>query len=336
MKQAVGTGKVNYTPNSLGGGYPKTATEEEGGFVHYQEKVDGRKIRERSESFKDHFSQATLFWNSMSKTEQKHIVKALHFELGKVDSKEVRQRMVNDILNHISHELATKVAMGTGVEAPSGPVAGKMKDSAKNVKDKVQHSITPGKQTEDSPSLSQERSPNQKKDSVKSRKVAILLDNGFNYQEYMAVKQALTEKGAHLKVVSMFKGMVKSEDGQEAEVDKSHITTGSIMFDAIFVPGGKESVEAMKKQGDALHFLNEAFKHCKPIAATSEGVDLLMESGMKGVKLAEKSSGGELTEEDGVITIRNATDLDAFMQSFVQAIAQHRHWNREEKMQVPA
>jgi catalase len=136
--------------------------------------------------------------------------------------------------------------------------------------------------------------------------------------------------------VSQFKGMLTSTDGQQVEVDKSHITTGSIMYDAMFVPGGKESVEAMKKQGDALHFLNEAFKHCKPIAATSEGVDLLMESSMKGVKLAEMGATGELVEEDGVLTIRDTADLDAFNQAFIKAIAQHRHWMREEKMQVPA
>jgi catalase len=336
MKMRIGTGKVNYTPNSLGGGYPKTATEEEGGFVHYQEKVDGRKIRKRSESFQNHFTQATLFWNSMSKPEQKHIIKALHFELGKVDSKEVRQRMVNDILNNISHELATQVAMGIGIDPPSGPVASKVKDTAENMKNKVSNAVTPGARVQDSPYLSMERSPIQNKESIKSRKIAILIDNGFNFQEYMAVKQALMEKGAHPKVVSMFKGMIRSEDGQEVEVDKSHITTGSIMYDAIFVPGGKKSVEAMKKQGDALHFLNEAFKHCKTIAATSEGVDLLMESSMKGVKLAEMGSNGELAEEDGVLTIRDTTDLNQFNQAFIKAIGMHRHWMREEKMQVPA
>lgn len=336
MKQTIGKGKVNYSPSSLEGEKFKTASEAEGGYVHYQEKVDGRKIRERSESFKDHFTQATLFWNSMSEPEQKHIIKALHFELGKVDSKHVRERMVNEILNNISHELATQAAMGIGVDPPSAPTAAKAKDKVENVKDKVKHAVTPGKHTEDSPALSMERSPNQKKESIKSRKIAILIDNGFNYQEFMAVKQSLMEKGAHPKVVSMFKGMIKSDDGQEVEVDKSHITTGSIMFDAIFVPGGQKSVEALKKQGDALHFLNEAFKHCKPIAATSEGVDLLMSSDIKGVKLAEMGSKGEITEEDGVISVRDVTDLTSFNQAFIKAITQHRHWMREEKMQVPA
>lgn len=336
MRQTVNKGKVNYFPNSLGDNHPKMAPAEENGYIHYEEKVEGHKIRKRSKSFQDHFSQATLFWNSMSKPEQKHIVKALHFELGKVESREVRQRMVDDILNNISHELATKVAKGIGVNPPSGEIASKAKDAAENVKDKVVDTVTPGKTVEDSAFLSMERSPNQKKDSIKSRRIAILIDNGFNHQELMSVKQALIEKGAHPKIVSMFKGMLKSADGQEIEVDKNHITTDSIMYDAIFIPGGKESVEAMKKQGDVKHFINEAFKHCKPIGATGEGIDLLMESDIKGVKLAEMGSKGELVNEDGVITIREAGDLNSFNSAFVEAISQHRHWMREEKMEVPA
>ncbi|CAN5116134.1 hypothetical protein BH23BAC1_BH23BAC1_14110 [soil metagenome] len=245
MKQTINKGKVNYFPNSLEGGNNKMASEEEGGFVHYQERVDGRKVRERSESFKDFFSQATMFWNSMSKAEQKHIIKAAHFELGKVESKMVRERMVNEIFNNISHELATKCAEGVGIDPPSGEIISKVKDKAEQVKDKIADTITAGKTVEDSPALSQERT--KKNDSIKSRRVAILVEEGYNHQDVMEVKQALKEKGAHAKIISMFKGMVKSTDSQEIEVDKSHVTTGSIMFDAVFVPGGKESVEAMKK-----------------------------------------------------------------------------------------
>ncbi len=336
MKQTIGKGKVNYSPSSLEGDKFKTASEAEGGYVHYQERVDGRKVRERSESFKDHFTQATLFWNSMSAIEKKHIISALHFELGKVDSKMVRERMVNEILNNISHELATMVAMGIGVDAPSGPVSSKVKDSANNVKEKVTHAVTPGKQVEDSPALSQERTPLKKEDSIKTRQVAILIEKGFSYHELMAVKDSLKQAGAHAKIVSKFKGMIKSADGPEVEVDKSHITTGSIMYDAIYIPGGKDSIDAMKKQGDALHFINEAFKHCKPIGATNEGIDLLLASDIKGAKVAESGSNGELVNEDGIVSIRNAAEWGSFNNAFNKAIAKHRHWPREEKMEIPA
>jgi catalase len=82
MRTTIGKGKVTYSPNSLGGGCPRTASAEEGGYVHYTEKVDGRKIRERSESFKDHFSQATMFWHSITKPEQDRLVSAIHFRAG--------------------------------------------------------------------------------------------------------------------------------------------------------------------------------------------------------------------------------------------------------------
>lgn len=334
MRQTINKGKVNYFPNSLGGGCPMMAPEKAGGYVHYMEKVDGHKVRERSESFKDHFTQARLFWNSMSEIEKKHIIKAGHFELGKVESKEVRERMINEIFNNISHELASKVAEGVGVAPPASKVVSKVQDAAENVKDKLAHTVTPGKTVEDSPVLSMERT--QKAESIKSRQVAVLIDNGFNHQELMAVKQALKEQGAQVKIVSMFKGMVKSSEGQEVEVDKSHVTTGSIMFDAVFVPGGKESVEKMKKQGDALHFINEAFKHCKPIGAINEGIDLLLESSIKGATVATTDQEGEVVSEEGVVTCRMASDHGAFTSAFIKAIAQHRHWMREEKMQVPA
>jgi catalase len=336
MRQTIGKGKVNYFPNSLGGGYPKMASAEEGGYVHYTEKVEGHKIRERSKSFKDHFSQATLFWNSMSAGEKKRIVQACHFELGKVESKEVRIRMVNEIFNNISHELATLVAEGIGIDPPSGPVTSMVKDAAVNIKDKVMHAVTPGKSIEDAPSMSIDRS--NKPGAITSRKVAILIDNGFSYKEVMSVKQALKAQGAQAKIVSMFKGTLKSATGEEMEVDKSHITTGSIMFDAVFVPGGKESVEKLKKQGDALHFINEAFKHGKPIGATNEGADLLLASSIpQVVTIAAEGQNGKAVSEKGIVTLRNPTDFTAFNEAFIKAMAQHRHiLVREERAMVPA
>jgi catalase len=270
----------------------------------------------------------------MSSFEQKRIVKALHFELGKVDSKEVRVRMVNEILNNISHELAAKTAEGIGVDPPVNKMVGKVQDKVGNAKDAVVNTVTPGKGTTESKALSIDR--NNKADTIKSRQVAILIDKGFHHQEVMVLKQALKDQGAQAKIVSMFKGMIKSADGQEVEVDKSHITTGSIMFDAIFLPGGQASAEAMKKQGDVLHFINEAFKHGKPIGAINEGIDVLLESSIKGATVATTDQQGQVVSEDGVVTCRLQGDHSEFTKAFIQAIAQHRHWGREEKMMVPA
>src|SRR5699024_15930 len=83
-RRGINIGKVSYHKNSLANNTPIPVSEEDGGYAHYQEKVDGYKIQARSKSFEDHFSQATMFWNSMSDAEKKHIINAFSFEVGKV------------------------------------------------------------------------------------------------------------------------------------------------------------------------------------------------------------------------------------------------------------
>lgn len=107
------------------------------------------------------------------------------------------------------------------------------------------------------------------------------------------------------------------------------------MFDAVFVPGGQESVTALAAQGDARHFINEAFKHCKPIAAAGEGVRLLTSSDLAGVALADGATSG-IVSEHGVVSSRNGADAGSLAQSFIEAIAAHRHWGRTENATVPA
>lgn len=330
MRQTVNKGKVNYFPNSLGGGCPMMAPEKMGGYMHYMEKVDGRKIRERSDSFRDHYSQATLFWKSLTEPEQKHLVEAAHFELGKVETKAIREKMLGHF-HQIDPELARRVAKGIGVEVPKKPIGEMLKNEAGGT---VQETKGPkkGKTVEHSPALSMEVN---KKYSIKSRKIAFLIADGYNHQELMQVKETLTEKGAHVKIVSQFLGILKSEDGQKTEADKSHITTGSIMFDAIYIPGGKAHVEALRKQGAAIHFLNEAYKHCKPIAASGHAVELLTIADVAGVQLSLQNEGA-LTQDLGVVTQHASGDLKEFNEAFMDAIAKHRHWNRELKDLVPA
>ncbi|WP_395045993.1 catalase [Flavobacterium sp.] len=107
MRQEINTGRVSYHPNSLGGGCPFQAKIEEGGFASFNERIDAQKIRDRSESFSDHFSQATLFFQSQTPVEQGHIIKALRFELGKVETEAIRTRMLR-LLSQIDATLAAK------------------------------------------------------------------------------------------------------------------------------------------------------------------------------------------------------------------------------------
>jgi catalase len=310
MQMEIKTSRVNYSPNSLGENKPAPASEEEGGFVHFPERVEGHKIRERSPSFSDHFSQATLFWNSLSAVEKEHLVKAAHFELGKVKEEEVKQRML-DRFNHVDHELAKQIAQGLGMPAPSEAVT-------------QNHG-------QKSPALSQENTAK----TVKGRKVAILAADGVDSSQLMAVKQALSTMEVEAEIVSKFGGTISSKDGQEIKVNHTFLTSASVLFDAIYVPGGTQSIDTLKMDEEVLNFINEAFRHYKPISASGEGTELLMQSGLKGVDLSQ--SNGKVNAESGLVTSRAASDMEAFSKSFLDAIKEHRHWMRsQQKVQVPA
>jgi catalase len=325
MRMTIGKGKVNYFPNSLGGGCPMTASADMGGFVHYAEKVEGHKVRERSESFKDHFSQATMFWHSITKPEQDRLVSALHFELGKVESYEVRHRMIHEIFNKVDHDLARRAAAGIGVPPPTTNEARPVATRAPEVS--VEHQKRPG---------------------VKTLKVAIFAAPGYDHASLTATKQALESAGALTMVVSKFLGTIQGQGG-EVKVDKSYVTTASVLFDAVFVPGGKQSVEALKTHGEAVHFVNEAFKHGKTVGATGEGVELLRAARLEGVQLA---SSEEAVDSLGVVTVagpgtttdtvKKAVGMTAntgqagFDQRFQAALAEHRHWGREMSERIPA
>ncbi|MCR3921735.1 MAG: catalase [Firmicutes bacterium] len=309
-RMTIDHGRVSYFPNSLQGNTPLPNEQE--GYKHYEEKVEGKKVRQRSESFNDHFRQATFFWNSMSLIEKQHIIDAFHFEVGNVVDKNIKQGVV-DLFNNVDGELAKQIAMGIGAQPPSQPGGTGV--------------------TASSPAVSQQKTVK----SAYSRKVAILMDNGFNYPEVTQVMESLKNAGVNTEVVSKYQGMLTSVDGRQIEVNKNYAGTGSIMYDAIYVTGGRQCVDTLLHQGDAIHFVNEAFKHAKAIGATNEGVDLLATAQLQGTPLADPSTYAELVNELGVVTIRNAADMGYFSGKFIEAIAQHRHWIRQQqKDMVPA
>jgi catalase len=327
MRQTIMRRRTNYHPTGLGNGdAPVPAPAEHSGYTHHMEKVDGTKIRERSKSFDDHFTQATFFWNSMTEIEKQHIIEAFHFELGKVKIKEVRQRVV-DLVTNIDLELAKKVADGIGVKAPSYPT----------IVDQPRGTVTMKtrdgqvKSLDRSEALSQEGTAT---DSIKGRKIAVLVAEGVSSNQVMDLKSALEAGGATVHTISKHQNMLESAEGELLEVDMSFLTTQSVLYDAVFVPGGKH-IDTLKMQGDALNFINEAFKHCKPIGAAGEGIEFLQSTNIQGVRLQGTDSQEAVTVDRGVVTSKSGVGGE-FPDAFMQAIAQHRHWNREKKEQVPA
>jgi catalase len=297
-QSAVHTSRAAYHPNSLSGGCP--AVVPDGAFTHYQERVDGRKIRKRSPSFADHYSQATLFWNSMSAWEKEHIVAAFRFELGKVEHRHVREGLVANLSN-VDHELAVAVAEGVGVAPPERPA-------------------TPN-HGRSSPALSQENAPH---DTVETRKIAILAADGVDSQDVQVLREALTAVGAIPEVLAARDGTVEGSGGP-VEVTRALTTVGSVLYDAVVVPGGKESVTALEGDGNAVQFVTEAFKHGKAIGAVADGIRLLSSARRGGVQ----NHGEALTTDQGVVLQAAPGATGEFVEQLVVAIAAHRHHNRD-------
>jgi len=295
---------VSYHKNSIAGGCPHLASIEEGAFRNYTERIDGQVIRKRSESFKDFYSQATLFWNSMSEWEKQHIVEALRFELGKVEREYIRERML-DQLAHVDHDLATQVAEGLGLPGPA--------EAERN------HGRS-------SPALSQATQP----ESVATRKVAVLAADGVDAGPLEEVLEQLRGQGAICEILAPHAGSLNGTG--ETKVDRAMQTMASVLYDAVLVAGGRESVEALRRNGTAVRYVAEAYKHGKPVGALGEGVELLREAPLNDAKLSDDG----LVDESGVVTLANGNGgLDQFAAAFARAIAAHRHFDRNVAV-VPA
>ena len=339
MRQTINQGRVSYHPNSLGGGCPMQAKADMGGFVSFAEKLDATiKVRARGEKFFDHFSQATLFWNSQSHAEKAHIVQALRFELGKVETSAIRERMVG-MLAQVDKTLAGLVAQGLGLKVPA-KVDGPLNMSVPA--DGIIKQFQPKPRT-----ISTERSPalsmaTTLKGDITTRKIAILAADGFDDAAVSGMKKALDAAGAQAKIVSPRLGALKGKNGANESIDFSFLTAGSVLFDAVYIPGGPQSIGILKGDAKALIFVKEAYLHCKTIAATDEGIDLISASHPASDKMAPSHAQGVEEEEwdllrpdEGVIVSRGER-ISAVAAKFITAIGQHRHWDRELKGQVPA
>ncbi|WP_118182817.1 catalase HPII [Paraburkholderia phosphatilytica] len=296
-RQTINLGQASYEPNTVSGGWPKETPVEQGGFESYQERVEGTKIRVRSDSFADHFSQATMFYNSMSQPEKDHILAAYSFELGKVTKPEIRERVVNQILANIDLDLAGKVATALGLPAP--------KPGSK-----------PGKPSPDaSPALSL---LNRVKPGIRTRKVALLAAPGADVAVLRQLRDALAAEGAHALVIAPSLAAIG-----DVTPDATIAGMPSVMFDAVFIVSGKPATDALAQSGDARHFVLEAFRHLKAIGALGSGRDVLNAAHLPG------NADGVATGDDGA--------LKQVLKSFVDAAGQHRVWSRQAQAEtVPA
>lgn len=297
-RQTINVGQASYEPNSVSEAWPRETdpAAQDGGFESYAEPMEGTKIRVRSESFADHFSQAALFYQSMSDVEKEHIALAYQFELGKVTKPEIRARVVNEILANIDADLAATVAEGLGLPKPArgARAAGKQKAS---------------------PALSL---LNRGVPGIKTRKIAILAAPGSDGAAIKSVQAALKSQGATPLLVAPTLAPI---DGMHPDATISGMP--SIMFDGVVVVGGAQGAKALAQSGDARHFVLEAFRHLKAIAATGAGKDVL--------------SASHLPEQGDGVFIGDDGKVDAVLKPFIEAVGQHRVWARRQMAEtVPA
>ncbi|HEY0730634.1 MAG TPA: catalase-related domain-containing protein, partial [Pyrinomonadaceae bacterium] len=287
--------------------------------------IDARKIRERSPSFHDHFSQARLFFQSQSEIEQLHIIKALRFELGKVETIPIRKRMLF-LLAQVDKELANSVAEGLGEAIPAKlekpmnmSVPGDMDPKKVQPKRAVEMDVSPALRMIDNPNF-----PNP---TIETRKIAFLVSDGFDDAALLDMKQTLMTAGAVVVTVAPRLGVLRGVNGTEVRADFSFLTGSSVLFDAFYVPDGEASVASLKAQPDVANFLIEAYKHCKTIAASGAGVELLASTGI--VTAADEIPRTDKFEfRPGLLATREAY-VPGLGDQFVTSIARHRHWERE-------
>ena len=296
MRHTIAKQHINYEPNTLGGGCPYQAAMRDGGFTSFPEPMEDMKVRAKSEKFMDHFSQAKLFYHSQSKPEQNHLINALRFELGKVDTPAVRERMIG-MLAYVDADLASSVADAFGIAVPE-------------VELPLNHSIpadTPPGEVQpydQEPMVKRSKALSMAdtiKDTIRTRRIGILAD-AKGAAQAKSLKAALQAEGAMVKLISPV---------HDADADLALMTTTSVVYDAIAVIGREPWVDLP----DAQDFVRDAFRHCKSIAMIGAAGTLFDAWGMK-----------DALKAPGVLSADQAKNLT---KDFIRAIAAHRHWERE-------
>ena len=301
-RKAIHRGRVSYEPNSLGGGCPFQAGA--AGFKSFAEPLppDTHKMRGKPQKFAEHYAQARLFLNSQTETEKKHIVNAFRFELSRVQTPAIRERMISGLLN-VDEDLARQVADGLGMKTLPQPMP---KVLEKDVKPEVKKS----------PTLSLMARPGD--GGIRGRRVAILVADGVVSATLDALRDRLVGKEAVPRLVGMKLGGIQTTAGEQ-EVDTTVEATPSVLYDAVVLPPGVS--EALAADGRVLEFLKDQYRHCKPLLVLGDATLLLEKAGIPASLPSGKADPG--------LVVGAKNDADAAIEAFVTALGKHRHFERE-------
>ncbi|PJG65146.1 MULTISPECIES: catalase HPII [Acinetobacter] len=299
-QHTIHKGQASYQPNSIDGNWPVETppAASNGGFESYPEKISGHKLRQRSETFSDYFSQPRLYYKSLAPHEQKHVVDAYTFELSKVQRKYIRERQVQQILANIDLDLARQVGANLGIEVPDLTLDYKKIAIEKSAK------------------LSLLAFP---PEDIQGRKVAVLIHNLVKSDTLEAIKNWAIKEGVVVHLLAPSLAPVKDHKDSIIVADGMQMAEPSIAYDAVIVPDG-DNLNAVMQDGVARHYVLEAYKHLKPIAFLGNKSDLLEPLGL----VADE---GTLIEDE----------FQHIAEKFKKLIKAHRVWSREQiAAHVPA
>jgi len=296
MQTQIPTGRANYEPNSLAqageDGGPRA--DAKGGFTSFREPVEKEKARLRSETFADHYSQPRLFFASLAAPEQAHLASAIVFELSKVSLEHVRNRVMGNLRN-VDEDLAKRVADGLGMALPDRtPAAAEPID------------------LEPSPAV---RLIGKYPDSLKGRKVGVLVTDGADGAVVKAVQDAAKAAGAAVEIIAPKRGGAKLKDGSMLKADHQLAGAPSVVFDAVALVLSADGCQQLLTEGAAVDFAKDAFGHLKAIGHTPEAQPLLDKAGVEA--------------DAGVVDLSNGAD------ALIKPAAT-RQWDREPKVRTLA
>jgi len=292
-------GRVNYEPNSWGGALGGPRESPEIGFRSFPAEEQGPKVRERSESFADHYSQARQFYISQTQVEQGHIANALIFELSKVERLEIRTRLVSH-LPHIDAKLADRVAKGLGFRENIQTIQAAKKPAAHLKPSKALSIIQNGPA------------------SFAGRKVGILVTDGTDRKLFDALRKEIEGEGATIEVVAPVVGGVTASDGSLIEAQQKIGGGPSVLYDAVAViPSGK-GCESLLKNTAAKNFVCDAFAHLKFVGYVEAAMALFEKAGIAA------------DLDDGFVPLAKPRGPA----TFVESCRKLRKWEREKTMTV--
>ncbi|MBY3484804.1 catalase [Rhizobium laguerreae] len=289
-------GRVNYQPNSWNQGPRESPVQ---GYRHFPAEEQGAKVRLRPESFADHYSQARQFYISQTPPEQRHIAAALIFELSKVETPVIRERMVSHLMN-IDETLASKVGHALGFKSMPKPA-----DAAMPTRQDL----------EPSPALSiVERGPKR----FEGRKLGILVSDGTDAAIFKALLAEITEQKAAFEVIAPKIGGVTLSDGNWIEAHQMIDGGPSVLYDAVALLPSAEGTGDLLKEATARDFVADAFVHCKYIGYVETALPLMQKAGIAD------------SLDEGVMALAAAKDVPAF----IKALGKLRVWGREPSVKL--